>query len=107
MSKMVLFHKTPAKWNKPALIKGLNPAKFESGKDVELDLNQEISAFIETDLYVKLAKQLCANLEIDELHIVQGYSPEEKRNWSSGTTEGLHRIDENTIYWCIESPRNY
>lgn len=104
MSKMVLFHKTPAKWNKPALIKGLNPANFESGKDVELDLNQEISEFIETDLYVKLAKQLCANLEIDELHIVQGYSPEEKRNWSSGTTEGLHRIDENTIYWCIESP---
>ena len=28
MSKMVLFHKTPAKWNKPALIKGLNPAEF-------------------------------------------------------------------------------
>ena len=104
MSKMVLFHKTPAKWNKPALIKGLNPAELEFGKDTALVVNHEISEFIETDLYVKLAKQLCANLEIDELHIVQGYSPEEKRNWSSGTTEGFHRIDENTIYWCIESP---
>tara|TARA_B100001741_G_C16552775_1_gene600353 strand:+ start:1756 stop:3114 length:1359 start_codon:yes stop_codon:yes gene_type:complete len=104
MSKLVLFHKTPAKWNKPALIKGLKPSKFELGQDAELNLNQEISEFIETDLYVKLAKQLCDNLGIDELHIVQGYSSEEKRNWSSGTAEGLHRIDENTIYWCIEAP---
>jgi len=104
MSKMVLFHKTPAKWNKPSLINSLNYNEPELGQDTELNLDQEIIEFIQTDLYVKLTKQLCNSLGIDELHIVQGYSPDENRNWSSGTSEGFFNIDENTIYWCIENP---
>jgi len=105
MSKMVLFHKTPAKWNKPSLINSLNHDEPELGQDTELNLDQEIIEFIQTDLYVKLTKQLRNSLGIDELHIVQGYSPDENRNWSSGTSEGFFNIDENTIYWCIENPK--
>lgn len=107
--RLVLIHKTPAKWNRPDTIpsNAESPAfrpKHQASKFAKIEMTNEIKSFFESDIYVQLCLQLCKELGISEFHVVQGYDAEEKRNWLSGDVAGMCEISEYTKYWCLTNP---
>jgi glycosyltransferase involved in cell wall biosynthesis len=58
---------------------------------------------METDVYIKLVIEICNKLGIEELHIVQGYSPSEERNWLSGVSNAVYKLSNGITYSCIIS----
>lgn len=103
---MVLILKTPAIWNK---IEQLPVSPIVADRlfdDNIFEITPELKTLFETDLYIMMSKSICEKLELDELHIVQGFSPDEKRNWINAETAGRYTIDEKTTYWCITEPKD-
>ena len=105
MDRLVFFHKTPALWNKnrnlppdPRIIT-LDKMKKQLSNH---SINIEMAEFFSTDVYFQMCKEICATLEIKELHIVHGFKEEESRNWSVREDEGWCEIDEITTYWSLK-----
>ena len=105
MDRLVFFHKTPALWNKnrnlppdPRIITLDKMKKQLSNHSV----NIEMAEFFSTDVYFQMCKEICATLEIKELHIVHGFKEGEPRNWSVREDEGWCEIDEITTYWSLK-----
>ena len=103
---MVLIHKTPAIWNKEEHLPKPPSANNKSSESNLLDVDSELKSLFETDLYIAISRILCEKLELDELHIVQGFSPNEKRNWINAGTAGKYAIDDKITYWCITEPKD-
>ena len=102
---MVLFHKTPALWSKldhvdQAFLANLPP--LEQGT---LKGDSEIFSLFQTDIYIHLCEQICQYLGIEELHVVQGYSEGEQRNWINGESRGKYQVNDLSVYWCVENPK--
>ena len=107
MKKMVLIHKTPASWNKKEHLPKPPDGNNKTSESEILNFDSELKSLLETDLYIAISRDLCEKLEIDELHIVQGFSPTEEKNWidmysnSNGSTFHVlvigTRIDEAAV----------
>jgi len=106
MKKMVLIHKTPAIWNKKEHLPKPPSGNNKSSESDILDFDSELKSLFETDLYIGISRDLCEKLEIDELHIVQGFSPNEKKNWINAGTAGKYAINDKITYWCITEPKD-
>ena len=103
MKRAVLIHKTPASWN--AIEDHENSlADFVQSTAVQnKPIPPEVDSLMETDVYIKLVIDICKKLGIEELHIVQGYSPSEERNWLSGISNAVYKLSNGIIYSCIIS----
>jgi hypothetical protein len=105
MKKMVLFHKTPALWSKLFHVEQAflaTPSPLEQGT---LEGDSEIFSLFQTDIYIRLCESICHYLGIEELHVVQGYSEDEQRNWINGETKGQYQINDLSVYWCVDNPK--
>ena len=106
MKKMVLIHKTPAIWNKEENLPKSFSGNTKSSESEILDFDGELMSLFETDMYIAISKEICNKLGIDELHIVQGFSPNEERNWINAGAAGKYVIDDKTTYWCVTEPKD-
>lgn len=98
---MVLILKTPAIWNKKDNLPVSPIADDRLSEENPLEITPELNSLFKTDLYIMMSKSICEKLELDELHIVQGFSSDEKRNWINAETAGRYTIDDKITYWCI------
>ncbi len=104
MKEMVLFHKTPASWNKADFLKQV---QLEEGSKIErkkLEKSSDLHALFASDIYIQMGIEMCKVLDCSHLHIVQGFSENEQRNWISGEEEGRYDVTDNMTYWCVNSP---
>lgn len=106
MTHMVLFHKTPARWNKRSWL----VQHFHEGPQVlQLDehpLTPGIQTLVEEDLYIQLCVRLKEECGIDHLHIVQGYETSEAKNWFVEEHEGRYTVSDSITYWSIGDPNH-
>jgi hypothetical protein len=105
MKKMVLFHKTPALWSKLEHVEQAFLADLPPIEQGELKGDSDIFSLFQTDIYIRLCESICHYLGIEELHVVQGYSESEQRNWINGETKGKYQINDLSMYWCVENPK--
>lgn len=105
MSQMVLFHKFPAKWNKKEFIED----QFADSNSVQTLLQQAITtginSMLEEDIYIQLCSELRELHGIDHLHIVQGFVPDEAKNWFVEEQAGRYPVNQFMTYWCITELR--
>lgn len=104
MKEMVLFHKTPASWNKQDF---LEQARLDDDSKIErktLEESSDLHALFASDIYIQLGVEMCKALDCSHLHIVQGFSKNEQRNWISGEEEGQYEVNDIITYWCVDSP---
>ena len=103
---MVLIHKTPAQWSKKDWLMN----QFDDSKSVipkkELPSGSLVRTLLDDDIYVQLCLKLCDLLSIDKLHIVQGFSGSEQRNWVSEEEVGEYQISNKMTYWCVSHPQD-
>ena len=104
MKEMVLFHKTPASWNKPDFLQQAQLAEKSKIGRKTLDESSDLHALFASDIYIQLSVEMCKVLDCSHLHIVQGFSKNERRNWISGEEEGQYEVTDKMTYWCVESP---
>lgn len=105
MKKMVLFHKTPAIWSKLDYVEEALPAELSDIKTGTLEEDSAIFSLFHSDIYIRLSQFICHHFGIKELHIVQGFSEGEKRNWINGEKKGKYKIDNISTYWCVDNPQ--
>ena len=105
MKRMVLFHKTPAIWSKLDYVEEAFQTDLSPIEDGTLEEDSEIFSLFYSDIYIRLCESICHNLGIEELHIVQGFSEGERRNWINGEKKGRYQIDDLSTYWCVDSPK--
>ena len=105
MSKMVIFHKTPSIWNKMEWLNGHFNGKFVV-KQNPIQWTNELQSLIDSDIYIQLCLQIKEILGVGELHIVQGYDPNEDRNWIVSEEVGRHKLADDVIYWSINDVNN-
>ena len=103
---MVLIHKTPAQWSKKDWLMN----QFGVSKSVipkkDLPSNSLVRTLFDNDVYIQLCLKLCDLLGIDKLHIVQGFSGSEQRNWVSEEEVGEYQISNKMTYWCVSHPQD-
>lgn len=104
MKEMVLFHKTPASWNKPDFLEQAQLAEESKIERKTLDESSDLHALFASDIYIQLGVEMCKALDCSHLHIVQGFSKNEQRNWISGEEEGQYEVTDEMTYWCVDSP---
>ena len=104
MKEMVLFHKTPASWNKPDFLQRAQLAEEGKIERKTLEESSGLHALFASDIYIQLSVEMCKALDCSHLHIVQGFSKSEQRNWISGEEEGQYEVTDKMTYWCVESP---
>ena len=104
MKEMVLFHKTPASWNKLDFLEKSQLADERKIERKTLNESSDLHALFASDIYIQLSVEICKALDCSHLHIVQGFSKDEQRNWISGDEEGQYEITDNMTYWCVDSP---
>jgi len=104
MKEMVLFHKTPASWNKPDFLQRAQLAEEGKIERKTLEESSGLHALFASDIYIQLSVEMCKALDCSHLHIVQGFSKNEQRNWISGEEEGQYEVTDKMTYWCVESP---
>lgn len=104
MKEIVLFHKTPASWNKPDFLNQFQMIEESEIKQKPLDNSSDLHALFESDIYIQLGIEMCRVLGCSHLHIVQGFSENEQRNWISGEEKGRYEVTDNMTYWCLDSP---
>lgn len=106
LKSMVLIHKTPAQWSKKDWLKD----QFGDSESVipkkNLSSNSLVRTLLDDDVYIQLCLKLCDLLGIDKLHIVQGFSGSEQRNWVSEEEVGEYHISDKMTYWCISHPQD-
>jgi len=105
MKRMVLFHKTPAQWSKLEYVEEAFLADLSTLESGILEDDSEIYSLFHSDIYIRLCEAICHHLDIDELHVVQGFSDGEKRNWINGEKKGKYQIDDLSTYWCVDNPK--
>ena len=105
MSEMVLFHKFPAKWNKKEFIEH----QLADSNSVQTLLQQAITtginSMLEEDIYIQLCSELRELHGIGHLHIVQGFIPDEAKNWFVEEQAGRYPVNQFMTYWCITDIR--
>lgn len=103
---MVLIHKTPAQWSKKDWLMN----QFGDSKSVipkkDLPSHSLVRTLLEDDIYIQLCLKLCDLLSIDKLHIVQGFSGSEQRNWVGEEEVGEYQISNKITYWCVSHPKD-
>jgi len=104
MREMVLFHKTPASWNKPDFLQRVQLAEKSKIGRKTLEESSDLHALFASDIYIQLGVEMCKALDCSHLHIVQGFSKNERRNWISGEEEGQYEVTDKMTYWCVDSP---
>lgn len=104
MREMVLFHKTPASWNKPDFLQRAQLAEKSKIGRKTLEESSDLHALFASDIYIQLGVEMCKALDCSHLHIVQGFSKNERRNWISGEEEGQYEVTDKMTYWCVDSP---
>jgi len=104
--RAVLIHKTPSSWNKINILSNDEVLHISQVEDIlsPLGSNQIPTDIIDTDMYTSIIREVTEILGFEELHIVQGFDPNEKRNWQSAERSGFSRLDNRTIYWSIDEP---
>ena len=106
MKRMVLFHKTPAQWSKLEHVEQAFLADLSTLESGSLTDGSEIYSLFHSDIYIRLCETICHHLGIEELHVVQGFSHGEKRNWINGEKIGKYQIDNLSTYWCVDNPKD-
>jgi len=104
MKEMVLFHKTPASWNKADFLQQVQLVEGSKIERKKLEESSDLHALFASDIYIQLGIEMCKALDYSHLHIVQGFSENEQRNWISGEEEGRYEVTDNMTYWCVDSP---
>lgn len=104
MKEMVLFHKTPASWNKPDFLQRVQLAEESKIERKTLEESSDLHALFASDIYIQLGVEMCKALDYSHLHIVQGFSKNEQRNWISGEEKGQYKVTDKMTYWCVDSP---
>ena len=104
MNEMVLFHKTPASWNKADFLQDVQLVEGSKIERKKLEKSSALYALFDSDIYIQLGIEMCKALDCGHLHIVQGFSKNEQRNWISGEEEGRYEVSDNITYWCVDSP---
>ncbi len=104
MKEMVLFHKTPASWNKLDFLERAQLADERKIERKTLKESSDLHTLFASDIYIQLSLEICKALDCSHLHIVQGFSKDEQRNWISGEEEGQYEITDKMTYWCVDSP---
>lgn len=104
--RAVLIHKTPSSWQKR---ENFSKEELPDMASLEALLSPLHSAEIPegitgTDIYTSLLEEITRTLGLDELHIVQGFDPGEKRNWQSAGRPGKARLNERTVFYCVDDP---
>jgi hypothetical protein len=105
MTRMVIIHKTPSVWNKIEWLEENYKGKSRINKN-KIEWKSELQSLIDTDVYIQLSIKMKQILGIDELHIVQGYDPNEDRNWIVSEETGKHTLDNGITYWSINDVNN-
>ena len=91
MKRAILIHKTPATWN----VAGAGEILVESTQNLNPNqdlIPSQVTDMMATDVYIQLVMTICEKLGIEDLHVVQGYSPDEERNWLSGESDITYKI---------------
>ena len=104
MKEMVLFHKTPASWNKPDFLEQALLAEKSKIERKTLEESSDLHNLFASDIYIQLGVEICKALDCNHLHIVQGFSENEQRNWISCEEKGRYEVTDNMTYWCVDSP---
>ena len=94
VNEMVLIHKTPAKWSKRDWLETKMGEQKNAFPEKTLPESSQIFSLIPEDIYIQMSLEICENLGIDQLHIVQGVSQDEEKNWISEHEEGRYKINE-------------
>ena len=104
-TRAVLYHKTPAIWSRLASFDEDAPASVEELKNSlgELDLKEVPIDIMNTDIYVGMVRWLAEQMNVDEIHIVQGYESSEAKNWTVSSEMGFHEVSENIYYWSVDN----
>lgn len=100
MKRAILIHKTPATWN----VAGAGEILVESTQNLNPNqdlIPSQVTDMMATDVYIQLVMTICEKLGIEDLHVVQGYSPDEERNWLSGESDITYKISSGVTYSCI------
>jgi hypothetical protein len=101
MNHMVLFHKTPARWNKQSwLAQHQHEARLGDYLG-EQPVTSGVETLVNEDLYIQLCLKLKEHCGIDHIHIVQGYDTSEAKNWFVEEKEGKYTVSESITYWSI------
>ena len=103
MKRAVLIHKTPASWNVTGESEDSLADFVQSKVEQNKPIPPEVDRLMGTDIYIKLVIDICNKLGIEDLHIVQGYSPSEERNWLSGVSNEVYKLSNSITYSCIIS----
>ena len=98
--RAVLIHKTPSSWQKLKALPHDNALDLTQVESLlnPLDSTQIPTDIIDTDIYTSLLREITGILGFEELHIVQGFDSNEKRNWQSAEQSGFARLDDRTMY---------
>ena len=104
--KAVLIHKTPASWQRVNLLEHDNSLDQNKLMKVLFPLDKKCVPpdIVNTDIYASLLYEVSEKLQIDELHIVQCFDIDEKRNWQSIETTGFAYLNDKVTYWSIAEP---
>ncbi len=100
MKRAILIHKTPAAWN----VAETGEMRIKSTQN--LNLNQvtappAVQELMASDIYIQLVIAICERLGIEDLQVVQGYSPTEEQNWLSGESNATYKLNDGLTYTCI------
>ena len=104
-TRAVLYHKTPAIWSRLTSFDEDAPSSVEELKDSlgELELKDVPIDIMDTDIYVGIVRWLAEEMNVDEIHIVQGYESSEAKNWTVSSEMGYHEVSRNIYYWSVDN----
>lgn len=107
MKHLVLLHKTPASWNKKETLDGLQINDEKGEVFPELTMSDGLASMLQDDVYINICESLGQAAGFDMVHIVQGYEPEEPRNWFVEEQAGRCLVKPNLMYWCLDHPSQF
>lgn len=104
-TRAILYHKTPAIWSRMASVDEEVPSSVEELKQIlcELDLDEVPIDIMETDIYVGMIRWLAEEMNVDEIHVIQGYESTEAKNWTVSSRMGYREISPNMYYWSVDN----
>ena len=104
-TRAILYHKTPAIWSRMVTVDEGAPSTVEELKQIlcELDIDEVPIDIMKTDIYVGMMCWLAEEMDIDEIHIVQGYVSTEAKNWTVSSRMGYHEVSPNIYYWSVDN----
>jgi len=81
------------------------PSSVEELKETlcELDLDEVPIDIMKTDIYVGMMRWLAEEMNVDEIHVVQGYESSEAKNWTVSSRMGYREVSPNMYYWSVDN----